>query len=202
MTEPYYLSDLFTPPEEAIGHMKGTCIVCGRSTEQGNKIDYSPNFTLWNLLTAGDCICPPCYELTRNQQYRRSMWVVNKEGITFFKKKEMLSHLLNPPEPPFGMYLTKTWQKQGFFKLINKLNYSQENYTVALDMKLIHVKLSVAKEMSALAKTLRKKKFTKEELKTGEIHAHRYKDCDLSLLEQLKEYANQQLWRLIVYAIN
>jgi len=198
-----FLSDFFEPSKEDMyGELEGSCIVCGRSTEQGHKIDYSANFTKWNLLQAGNCICPNCYELTRNQDYRRSMWVATKEKITRFKKENMLEYILNPPDPPFGIYLTKTWQKQGFFKLINKVNYSKKSYFTALDMQIIRVDLSLAKEMADIGQKLREKRVTKEELETGELYAHRYKEIDLSLVEKVKEYAKQKLWSLIVYAID
>jgi len=198
-----YLSDFFEPSDkDMFGDIEGSCIVCGRTTEDGHKIDYSANFTKWNLLQAGNCICPSCYELTRNQDYRRSMWIATNEGITKFKKEDMLQHILNPPEPPFGIYLTRTWQKQGFFKLIDKVNYSKKNYFTALDMQVIYVNLKTAKKMAELGQKLREKNVTKEELETGELSAHRYKDIDLSLVEQVKEYAKQTLWSLIVYAID
>jgi len=197
-----FLSDLFDPKEAMLGNIGGTCIVCGRDTMQGNEIDYSANFTKWNLLQAGDCICPNCYELTRNQDYRRSMWIATREGITFFKKKDMLKHILHPPEPPFGMYLTRTWQKQGFFKLINKVNYSKKNYFTALDMDVIKVNLALAKEMAFIAGELREKKVTKEELRTGELSPARYGQINLSLIEEVKKHANTSLWRLIVYAVD
>ena len=197
-----YLSDFFEPSEDMYGDIEGPCIVCGRATEQGHEIDYSANFTKWNLLQAGNCICPNCYELTRNQDYRRSMWVANKDGITRFKKEDMLDHILNPPEPPFGMYLTRTWQKQGFFKLINKVNYSRNSYFTALDMQVIRVNLELARKMAELGQKLREKKVTKVELESGELSAHRYKEIDLSLVEQVKKYSKQKLWSLIVYAID
>lgn len=195
-----YLSDLFKPKE--FGNIEGTCVVCGRETDQGLEISYSQKFTNYNLLNAGNCICPNCYELTRNQKYRRSMWVVNRNRITFFKKDKMLQHILNPPDPPFGMYLTRTWQKQGFFKLIDKVNYSRKNFVVALDMQLIRVNLEIAKKMASIAQNLRVKKITKKELRTGRFYAHRYKDIHISEAEKVREYANQNLWRLIIYAIN
>jgi CRISPR type IV-associated protein Csf1 len=198
--EVMYLSDFFEPQE--YGDIEGSCIVCGRITDEGLEIDYSSNFTKWNLLEAGNCICPNCYELTRNQDYRRSMWISTKEGITKFKKDDMLGYILNPPEPPFGMYLTRTWQKQGFFKLINKVNYSRHHYFTALDMQVIRVDLDEAKKMAELGETLRDEGITKEELETGEFRPHRYKDISLQLIEQVKEFANQKLWRLIVYAID
>jgi CRISPR type IV-associated protein Csf1 len=130
------------------------------------------------------------------------MWIATKDGITKFKKDDMLGYILNPPEPPFGMYLTRTWQKQGFFKLIDKVNHSQENYFTALDMQVIRVSLSEAKEMAELGEKLREKGLNKKELRTGDILPYHYKNININLIEQLKEYANQKLWRLIVYAIN
>lgn len=194
------LSDFF--PSEVTGPIEGNCVVCGRLTHQGLEIDFSKRFTNWNLLQGGNCICPSCYELTRNQSYRRSMWVVNKEGITFFKKKEMLYHILNPPEPPFAMYLTRTWKKQGFFKLINKINYSRDNYTTTLDMQLIQVNREKATEMKEIAEALRKEKITKTELTSGQFYSHRYDILDPSLIYKIKqEYIKNPLWELIVYAV-
>lgn len=197
------ISEFFKPRSvEIYENIEGSCVVCGRKTAQGHKTDYSSNFTLWSLLQAGNCICPECYELTRNQKYRRSMWVANEEEIIFFKKKDMLEHILNPPKPPFAMYLTKTWQKQGFFKLINKVNYSRENYFTALDMEIFFVNRHVADKMASFGEELRDRGLTKKELKTGEVLAYRYKEFHISQIEKLKKYAKQKLWRLIVYAIN
>jgi len=200
MNEILVLSDFF--PAETKGNIDGKCVVCGRSTDQGLEIDYSKRFTNWNLLQGGNCICPPCYELTRNQAYRRSMWVVNREAITFFKKKDMLQHVMNPPDPPFAMYLTRTWKKQGFFKLINKVNYSREQYVTALDMQLIQVNREKAAEMKETAETLRKRKITKTELTSGQFYSHRYDTLDLSLIYKIQqEYVRNPSWELIVYAV-
>ena len=200
MNEILVLSDFF--PVETKGEITGKCVVCGRSTNKGLEIDYSKRFTNWNLLQGGTCICPPCHELTRNQAYRRSMWVANKEGITFFKKKEMLHYILTPPHPPFAMYLTRTWKKQGFFRLINKINYSREHYVIALDMQLIQVNREKATEMKETAELLRKQKITKTELISGQFYSHRYAILDPSLIYKIQqEYIKNPLWELIVYAI-
>lgn len=195
----FFLSDFFTPTR--FGAMKGHCMLCGRETNKGLEADFSAKFTSWNLFKAGECLCPNCYELSRNQAYRRSMWIACKEGITFFKKDQMLQHLLDPPDPPFAMYLTKTWKKQGFLKLINKVNYSKNSFFIALDSEIIHVVMNNFTEMLKLAKGLREKGISKKELRSGKFHVYRYEDLDLEVIEKIKRITKNPQWRLVIYAI-
>lgn len=195
-----YLSDFFNPSK--FGEISGTCISCGRITFQGLEIDYSKKFTNWELLQAGDCICPNCYELTRNQAYRRKMWVATKGGVKFFKKKEMLELLLNPPEPPFSIYLTKTYQKQGFFNIINRVNYSRDDFIVAYDMNVINVNLEEFKKMVEMSQDLRNKNITKTELRTGKFYPGRFEMIDIKIIEKIKqEYIKNPSWELTIDAI-
>ncbi len=188
-------SQLFPPTE---GGEVGTCIVCGTSTRKGHRIDFSSNFTAWSMLWDGDCICEYCYTLCRDQQYRRRSWVATKQGIRFLQKSEILEVLLNPPEPPFAIYITRTGKKQGFLQLVNRLSYSREHYFIAFDDALVFVNRGELEEMVEIAKKARALKFTKAEL-LSEPAVHRWQHRELC--EQIVKLAKKPLWEVIVYAV-
>jgi len=189
------LSELFEPKP---GDKKGQCVVCGCTTEKGHKIDFSNNFTAWPDLQAGNVICEYCYALVRDQQYRRKSWVVSKEGVKFLKKDEILDVLLNPPEPPFGIYITKSGKKQGFLKIINRVNYSRKHYFIAFEDNLIYVDVELLKRMVEVAKTARSLKFSKTELLQG---ARTYHWEHEELCGSIEELKNMPLWEVVVFAI-
>ena len=58
------LSQLLPP---TLGTKKGKCVVCAQTTEKGHPVEFSDNFTAWNLLQEGNCVCEYCYTLLKNQ---------------------------------------------------------------------------------------------------------------------------------------
>jgi CRISPR type IV-associated protein Csf1 len=190
-----HISQFFPPTE---GNKSGTCIVCGTTTDKGNKIDFSANFTAWSLLQHGDCICEYCYTLCRTQDYRRKSWVANKEDIKFLQRSEILQTILNPPNPPFAIYITKTGKKQGFLHLINKPAFGKDRFFIAFDDKLIFIERKLLKELTAIAKKARELKFTKTELLT-EPSPHRWENR--LLCEQILKYNKNPMWEVVVFAV-
>ena len=189
------ITELLEPQK---GKEKGICVFCGRYTEHGHRIKLSDNFTAWNLLEEGEVICEYCYALIKNQDFRRHSWVLSEEGVKYLKKGEILTTLLNPPEPPFTIYITKTGKKQGFLDLINRVNYSNERYFIAFDDKLIFVNRVELKKMVDIAKEARKLNFSKSEL-LGDIKVKHYEHEDLvkKVLEQIKK----PVWEVVVYGV-
>lgn len=188
------LSDFFQPKEH--GKIKGDCVVCARKTDHGLDVDFSDNFMSWNLLFEGNCICPNCYELTRNQDYRRTSWVASRNGVEFLRRDEILRFLQRPPRPPFAIYITKTGKKQGFLKLVMKVALTKKNYFVAFDDNLIYVDGGL-KGMIRLARGAIKLGFYKRELLNGPNVRH-WKHRQLC--DQITHNLKNQLWGLVVYA--
>lgn len=190
-----YLSDLL-PPEK--GDKRGVCVICGRETRHGHALPFSEKFTNWPQLQAGDVICEHCYPLIRNQDFRRHSWVISKEGVRFLGRDEVLEVLLNPPEPPFGIYITKTRKKQGFLRLVTRTNYSRSHYFIAFDDELIFVDTALLREMVDVGKKALELGFTKTELLSGPKIAHRvYSD----VVRKIEEYRGNPLWEVVVYAL-
>ncbi|CAI1494226.1 conserved protein of unknown function (plasmid) [Thermococcus nautili] len=190
-----YLSDLLQPEK---GDKAGVCVVCGRETKHGHSIPFSEKFTNWPQLQAGEVICEHCYPLVKNQDFRRHSWVLSKEGVRFLKRDEVLDVLLNPPEPPFGIYVTKTRKKQGFLRLVTRTNYSRSRYFIAFDDELIFVDRAVLKEMVEVGRKALELGFTKTELLSGPKIAHRvYSD----IVKKIEEFRGNPLWEVVVYAL-
>jgi len=188
------LSDLFPPSP---GNVGGKCIVCGRMTKSGHRIDFSDNFTMWALLQEGDCICEHCYTLCRDQKYRRKSWVATKDGIKFLEKKDLLSTLLSPPNPPFAIYITKSGKKQGFLLLVKRPSLSRDRFFIAFEDSLVWVDRKKLEEMVAVAEAARKLKFRKSDLLDPSTKCWVHRD----LCEKIVEFRKNPLWEVVVYAI-
>lgn len=178
--------------------LEGRCIVCEQYTRNGHKIDFSNNFTSWNLLGDGDCICEYCYTLCRDQQYRRKSWVATPDGIKFLKREEVLPVLLDPPKIPFAIYITRSGKKQGFLHLRKRVNYSKERYYIAFEDELLFITRFELQRMVDVAKKARELKFPKTELING-VSITRWQYEDLCM--QIEELRNNPVWEVVVYAI-
>ncbi len=198
MTEITTLSEFFTP---TIGEEEGHCIICSRETTKGHPIDFSPNFMGWVNLYEGDCICEYCYSLCRNQQYRKRAWAVSNKGVHILKREEIISILLNPPSPPFGIYLTKTYKKQGFMKLIHKVNYNRDHYFIAFDDDVIYVEREIITPMIQFATKLRENNLNKSEMISGNVKIRNYSKLNIEDIDLLKSFAGMPMWKVVVYAI-
>ena len=184
----------FFPPRP--GSIVGKCVVCGHNTEAGHPIDFSSNFTAWNLLQEGNCICEYCYELVKNQDYRRKSWIASADGVRFLTRKEVLSALLDPPVP-FAAYITKTGKKQGFLHIVNRVNYDRDRYFVAFDDELIYVERPALREMVRIAEMARELGFTKSDLNNPSMKWWKHRE----LCETILKFKSNPVWRLVVYAV-
>ena len=191
------LSDFF-PPTKPERRVHGTCVLCGRDTHEGHPVKFSANFTAWNLLHAGNCICQNCYTIIHNQEYRRKSWVATKEGIKFLSRKEILPTLLKPPEPPFSIYITKSGKKQGFIQLMNRVSTSRDGYYMSFEDSLILVDRVELTKMVEVAKKARELKFTKSDLVNPPVKRWEH----VELCKQILRYNKNPVWEVVVYAVD
>lgn len=190
-----HASDFFPPTP---GDKKGRCIICGRETERGHRVDFSEKFTMWPALEEGDVICEYCYTMARNQDYRRKSWVADRNGVRFLKRGEILPTLLEPPEPPFTIFLTKSGKKQGFLLLANRVSYSRDRYFIAFEDQLIFVDRSLLKRMVEVARKARELGFSKTELLQGPKTSRWQHE---ELCEEILSFLGNPLWEVVVYAV-
>ena len=183
------------------GTITGICILCSIETEQGHKAKLKDTFTAYDLIQGGSCICPECWHVYNEQMYRKKAWAVTPSTFTEVKRDGAKELLLNPPEPPFVIYLTKTWKKQGWLNLINRVQESQTDYTIGLDYDLIEVNTEKLNEYCTLISELLEKKITKTELSTGKLKAKSYEKLgyDKELIDKVIQLAGNPLWDLAIF---
>lgn len=185
------------------GDLTGTCCLCGKQTQQGFKKKFGANFTAGPEVSQGDVICEYCSPLIKlSNELRRSMWLVTQSEFKKFKKAEAKDIILNLPDEPFYLYLTNTWQKVGWIKMINRLNQDKNSLICCcVDYDTYFVDLEVIKELFKLIEVLRELKIPKQELESGELSMHHYRKLDnpRETARKLKNYAQNPVWRLCVY---
>jgi len=185
------------------GEIEGDCCLCGTHTTKGFQKKFGANFTAASEISQGNVICPSCKPLTTlSNELRRSMWLVTPNEYKRFKKDEAKEILLNLPDEPFYLYLTNTWQKVGWIKLLQKQNKNKEGLICCcMDYDTYFITLNEIRELFELVEELRELKIPKTELESGELSMHHYRKLETprETSQRLKCYAGNPIWKLCVY---
>ena len=194
-------------PEQ--GDLEGDCCICKKHTENGFKKKFSGNFTCADYISHGEVICPECQYLVKNSnEYRRTMFLLTEDELIKFKKKEAKEIVLNLPNKPFYIYLTKTWQKIGWIRMnevYNENNKGEINFLI--DYDIVRVNLDTLTETMKFIKQLRDLKIPKTVLETGQLEMHHYRKLTAEfgniaariILNNVKMNANNPIWDLALY---
>lgn len=192
-----------------IGELEGDCCICQKHTTTGFKKKFSGNFTCADYISHGEVICPECNYLVKNSnEYRRTMFVLTEDELIKFKKKEAKEIVLNLPNKPFYIYLTKTWQKIGWIRMnevYNENNKGEINFLI--DYDIVRVNLDTLTETMKFIKQLRDLKIPKTVLETGQLEMHHYRKLTAEfgniaariILNNVKRNANNPIWDLALY---
>lgn len=183
------------------GTLHGICVYCGDNTTHGHEFKPTGQFTTYQHIQGGSCICPECNAMKTSQDYRRSMWWVNASEYTEFKQNEAKYILQHPPEPPFVMYMTKTWKKQGWPQLMTRINESQNYFIVGFDYELVVVDAQKRDEYLEFAQEMIDIGLNKTELLTGILKHRTYAklDFNLDVINRINKHTGNPLWDLCVY---
>ena len=194
-------------PEQ--GELEGTCCICQKHTTTGFKKKFSGTFTCADYISHGEVICPECQYLVKNSnEYRRTMFLLTEDELIKFKKKEAKEIVLNLPNKPFYIYLTKTWQKIGWIRMnevYNENNKGEINFLI--DYDIVRVNLDTLTETMEFIKRLRDLKIPKTVLETGQLEMHHYRKLTAEfgniaarkILNIVKKNANNPIWDLALY---
>lgn len=192
-----------------IGELEGDCCICQKHTTTGFKKKFSGNFTCANYISHGEVICPECNYLVKNSnEYRRTMFLLTEDELIKFKKKEAKDIVLNLPNKPFYIYLTKTWQKIGWIRMnevYNENNKGEINFLI--DYDIVRVNLDTLTETMKFIKQLRDLKIPKTVLETGQLEMHHYRkltskfdnNVARNYIKMIKNNANNPIWDLALY---
>ena len=192
-----------------LGELEGDCCICQKHTTTGFKKKFSGNFTCADYISHGEVICPECQYLVKNSnEYRRTMFLLTEDELIKFKKKEAKEIVLNLPNKPFYIYLTKTWQKIGWIRMnevYNENNKGEINFLI--DYDIVRVNLDTLTETMKFIKQLRDLKIPKTVLETGQLEMHHYRKLTAEfgniaariILNNVKMNANDPIWDLALY---
>ena len=192
-----------------LGELEGDCCICQKHTTTGFKKKFSGNFTCADYISHGEVICSECNYLVKNSnEYRRTMFLLTEEELIKFKKKEAKEIVLNLPNKPFYIYLTKTWQKIGWIRMnevYNENNKGEINFLI--DYDIVRVNLDTLTETMKFIKRLRDLKIPKTVLETGQLEMHHYRKLTAEfgniaariILNNVKMNANNPIWDLALY---
>ena len=192
-----------------LGELEGDCCICQKHTTTGFKKKFSGNFTCADYVSHGEVICPECNYLVKNSnEYRRTMFLLTEKELIKFKKKEAKEIVLNLPNKPFYIYLTKTWQKIGWIRMnevYNENNKGEINFLI--DYDIVRVNLDTLTETMKYIKRLRDLKIPKTVLETGQLEMHHYRKLTAEfgniaariILNIVKKSANNPIWDLALY---
>ena len=194
-------------PEQ--GDLEGDCCICKKHTENGFKKKFGSNFTCADYISHGEVICPECNYLVKNSnEYRRTMFLLTEDELIKFKKKEAKDIVLNLPNKPFYIYLTKTWQKIGWIRMNEVYNQDNQNeINFLIDYDIVRVNLDTLTETMKFIKRLRDLKIPKTVLETGQLEMHHYRKLTAEfgniaariILNNVKMNANNPIWDLALY---
>lgn len=192
-----------------LGELEGDCCICQKHTTIGFKKKFSGNFTCADYISHGEVICPECNYLVKNSnEYRRTMFLLTGDELIKFRKKEAKEIVLNLPNKPFYIYLTKTWQKIGWIRMnevYNENNKGEINFLI--DYDIVRVNLDTLTETMKFIKQLRDLKIPKTVLETGQLEMHHYRKLTSefdnnvvrSYIKMIKNNANNPIWDLALY---
>lgn len=192
-----------------LGELEGTCCICKKHTLNGFKKKFSGNFTCADYISHGEVICPECNYLVKNSnEYRRTMFLLTEDELIKFKKKEAKDIVLNLPNKPFYIYLTKTWQKIGWIRMNEVYNQDNQNeINFLIDYDIVRVNLDTLTETMKFIKQLRDLKIPKTVLETGQLEMYYYRkltsefdnNVARSYIKMIKNNANNPIWDLALY---
>ena len=212
MTRKHYFSTMLCntlniTPET--GELEGECCICHKHTTDGFKKKFGGNFTCADYVSTGDVICPECQYLVRNSnEYRRTMFLLTEDELIKFKKKEAKNIVLNLPNKPFYIYLTKTWQKIGWIRMNEVYNPNNTGeIKFLIDYDIVQAPLNRLTRTMEFIKKIRELKIPKTVLETGELEMHHYRKMVAEYgaktarkyLKKIKNNARTPVWDLALY---
>lgn len=118
------------------GDVAGRCYICALDTEQGQRRPPSDMFTAWASCAQGDVLCPDCARTLNWRDVRMFSWLATPEGVRFEGRGDrqwLWDVLMDPPDPPFAVYVTQGGQKQGWISGARQVTTSVWSMAILTD---------------------------------------------------------------------
>ena len=135
---------------------------------------------------------------------RRSQYIATTEGLTYFKRDTIETHLFNPPAPPFVVFVTASYKKHGSFRA--RVNASQELFYVQFEDRQILFSPNRHRDLFELMKRMYLVFNKTHELGKGAYIQKRVVEYGLREWRRdeaiLKQHRGSQVFDLLLYALN
>jgi hypothetical protein len=179
---------------------KENCVFCGAElTQNANQIQFPITFTAYQLLQAGNKACLQCIEMFTKPQYRRNCWILKDGKIKVIEHP--LEFLLDLPEPPFLLYLTKSKRKHGWIRTVQNPTLSTKRFILVVDEEKIMFDAKVYADLYAFCKRLTDSHLVPKTILLGGMpqpSLHRKYGLVWADCFRLRELQYNPLWRVIV----
>jgi hypothetical protein len=192
------------------GSKEGPCAICMKQTTKGNAIKniISSNFTSFEFLHRGTCICELCSAILKDPRFRRSNWIVTSKEIFFLKHQEFINKfeelVFIKQDIPFAAYVTKTFKKHGWLYNFQFINTSIDQFYILYEDEkcfftkflFVHIKALIESLIPASGK---------KSLENFTLNNYQYQTLVdnnlLPLFHEAKQYKNNPGWKLLVNLI-
>ena len=150
----------------------GRCYLCGTDTDAGHRRAPSSSFTAYADCVAGDVLCEHCFACLSHWDCRGRSWLVTRDAFVPQTQESgpiLRDALLDPPAPPYALYVTRGRQKQGWISLNRVVSPSRAAAMVGTDWTDRPVRIAVAwaRQTDPLIRRLRARKAPKAVLREG-----------------------------------
>ncbi|MEM4454445.1 MAG: hypothetical protein QXT28_07035 [Thermofilaceae archaeon] len=172
------------------------CVFCG-SNAPTHPVSFPETFTAYQFLQAGSGACSRCLEMFRDPKYRRNNWIITRDG-EFRVLENPIEVLLNPPSPPFYIYLTRTRRKHGWILAVNYPALSRDKFFVTVDEERVFVDRQKLEEYWRLYRCFRDKGLRKKDFFSLSPASARKLRLTREEVQALRTLSDDRLWRLVV----
>jgi len=192
------------------GPASGWCYLCGQETSSGHPGAPSESFTAWSSVYAGSVICEHCWPLVHDRRFRSRSWLATPGQVRFVESGEDRSWLrdvlLDPPAPPFALYLTRNGKKQGWIPLLRYVSHSRDRFWVGTDWtdRPVYCERLWLAQHVVLLDRLADRGVPRTQLLAGRFAPRVWRtaiqDGWTSELEEAQQLAGDPQWEVLVYA--
>ncbi|MCS7256333.1 MAG: hypothetical protein NZ562_06880, partial [Thermomicrobium sp.] len=178
--------------------------------ERGHAGAPSDNFTAWAAVYAGSVLCEYCRPLLRDRRFRSRSWLATPGHVRFVEPGEdrswLRDALLDPPDPPFALYLTRNGQKHGWLSLQRYVSQSRDRFWVGTDWsdRPVYCDRLWLRQQVVLLDRLAERGVSRGQLLEGRFAPNVWKraiaEAWTSDLEAAQRLAGDPQWEVLVYA--
>lgn len=189
-------------PSEGIPYSDGDiCVVCGFPIDGLVPYKFPKTFTTTeyisgSMLDGTAKICKCCKYVYETQFYRNNCWFSNPSGSVKLERKDVIIRLFSE-QPPFSIYTTNTYQKQGWLSILKSgIILSKNFFTFAWDMNMLQIHRNKLHDLVIKCLFLMDLGLTKTDLKTRAIPRKRYQNIPEALRLSVDRFLQENLFNL------